>query len=516
MPPSIKALNSSAAMLSASQLRKRYTMALAVIAMLTIAAQGVMQFVLADQKYDSRVVNMAGRQRMLSQKITALSYYISTAQSGSEDTRYRRQLAEALNLWERTHAGLLRGDSELGLPGRNSEAVENLFGPLHAHHEAIAAAARAILSAPESVATLARNIDTIRQHEADFLAGMSAIVTLYDREANAKVVFARWLEIALMSTTLLVLVLSAAFICAPATRRIQRDMTELAAREEDLERLFSASPTAFLLVLGEKLTILHANQKAMNLLGLPPDPTPGVYLAPLLAGGDEANQRFLDKLGQGETLNECEVRLVDAVGEVFEALVSVNAISFSGQAVMVLGITSISELKRAQQTLEHYATFDELTGLLNRRTGMMMLDKSMARMHRQGGRLAVCFVDLDGLKATNDDFGHAEGDWLISTVARVLIESIRASDAAVRLGGDEFLLLLHDCDLDEGSRLLDRAEQCLQETAAAAGKPFPIAFSYGLVLYTPENGTTADELISAADSRMYQAKLDKKRLRGAS
>ena len=91
---------------------------------------------------------------------------------------------------------------------------------------------------------------------------------------------------------------------------------------------------------------IRDSQKAMNLLGLPPDPTPGVYLAPLLAGGDEANQRFLDKLGQGETLNECEVRLVDAVGEVFEALVSVNAISFSGQAVMVLGITSISELKR--------------------------------------------------------------------------------------------------------------------------------------------------------------------------
>lgn len=491
-------------------------MALAVIAVLTIAAQVVMQWVLADQKYDSHVVNIAGRQRMLSQKITALSYYISTAASGDEDSRYRGQLDEALKQWERAHAGLLRGDSELGLPGRNSKEVEDLFGPLQAHHEAIAAAARAILSASGNIATLARYIDNIKQHEADFLVGMSDIVTLYDRQANARVVLARWIEIALMSTTLLVLVLSAAFICAPATRRIQRDMKELADREEDLERLFSASPTALLLVLGEKLTILHANQKAMDLLGLPLDAMQDAKLLPLLAREQDANRSFLDKIRNGDTLNECEIFLHDAVGSTFEALVSVRSISFSGQAVLVLGITSISEQKRAQQALEHYATFDELTGLLNRRTGMMMLGKSMARLQREGGRLAVCFVDLDGLKRTNDDFGHAEGDWLISSVAKVLMRSIRASDGAVRLGGDEFLLILHDCDLDEGSRLLGRAERCLQETAVAADKPFPIGFSYGLAIYTPENDATPDELISAADSRMYRAKQEKKRLRSAS
>lgn len=74
---------------------------------------------------------------------------------------------------------------------------------------------------------------------------------------------------------------------------------------------------------------------------------------------------------------------------------SVRTISFSGQAVLVLGITGISELRRTQETLEHCAAFDELTGLLNRGTGMMMLGKSMSRLRREGGQLAVCFVDLD-------------------------------------------------------------------------------------------------------------------------
>lgn len=86
-----------------------------------------------------------------------------------------------------------------------------------------------------------------------------------------------------MSTTLLLLPLSTAFVCAPATRRIERDMKALADRGEDFERLFSASPTALLLVLGGKLTILHANREAMDLLGVPLDAGQETSLLPLLA-----------------------------------------------------------------------------------------------------------------------------------------------------------------------------------------------------------------------------------------
>ncbi|HCZ17689.1 MAG TPA: hypothetical protein DHV85_24575 [Candidatus Accumulibacter sp.] len=511
MPPSLLARNNRAAMLSAGQLRRRYIMALSLIAMLTLATQGVMQVLIADQKYDSRVVNIAGRQRMLGQKITKLTHYLSTAESADEHSRYRQELEDAFSLWQRSHAGLLAGNAEMWLPGRNSDEVTALFADVQPHHEAMVAAVQAILSPAGNATALAEGIARLKEHEADFLSGMSDIVSRYEREANAKVEFARWLEFGLMSITLLVLALTAVFICAPATRRIQRDVDELADREEDLERLFSASPTALLLVSGDQLRILYANQKAIELFGLPLEESSSDTLRTYLGTEHEANRNFITGISAGASVNEHEVVLVDSRGKVFESLVSVRAISFSGQSVLVLGITNISELKSAQLTLEHYATFDELTGLLNRRTGLMVLGKSISRLKREGGRLTVCFVDLDGLKTTNDNFGHAEGDWLISTVARVLTGGIRSSDAAVRLGGDEFLLILHDCSLDEATRLLGRAEMRLQEIAAAEHKAFPIGFSHGLASYTPERDPTPDELISEADGLMYQAKQERKR-----
>lgn len=236
---------------SVRQLARRYIVALSLIALLTIISQAIVQFLIADQEYDSRVVNIAGRQRMLSQKITKTSYYILTAQSAHAASRYRNELDEAVTLWERSQAGLLKGDRETGLPGNNSQAVITLFGSIEPHHAAIVAAARAILSSTESAEALDRNIRTIKEHEAPFLKGMNDIVFRYDEEAKAKVDLGKWLEIALLCITLSVLVLEAVYIFAPATRRIRRDVIELAQRDKELKKR-----TADLARLNEELNVL--------------------------------------------------------------------------------------------------------------------------------------------------------------------------------------------------------------------------------------------------------------------
>ena len=124
--------------------------------------------------------------------------------------------------------------------------------------------------------------------------------------------------------------------------------------------------------------------------------------------------------------------------------------------------------------------------------------------------MTVGFVDLDGLKPANDDFGHAEGDWLIRTLAQALTAVTRSSDAAVRLGGDEVLLILPDCSLDEAAQLLARGEHLLQEKRTAEHKSFTVGFSCGLASYAPEKHSTPDDLIAEADGLMYQAKPKKR------
>jgi signal transduction histidine kinase len=225
----------SAAVLSAQQLGRRYVVALALIALLTIVSQAVVQFLIADQAHDSRVVNIAGRQRMLSQRISKLGHYILNAPSVEAASAYRRELDESLSLWKRSHAGLLRGDSEMGLPGKNSNEVITLFGTIQAHHEAMLAAGRAILSPTADAVALSRNIQVITEHESAFLKGMNDIVFLYDSEAKAKVNFAKWLEVGLLVITLAVLMIEAIFIFSPAVRRIRTDTRLLAESEARLK-----------------------------------------------------------------------------------------------------------------------------------------------------------------------------------------------------------------------------------------------------------------------------------------
>ena len=114
------------------------------------------------------------------------------------------------------------------------------------------------------------------------------------------------------------------------------------------------------------------------------------------------------------------------------------------------------------------------------------------------------------MKYINDHYGHSEGDWFIRTVSKALTDTIRSNDAGVRLGGDEFLLILHNCPIENANNLIRRIETHLLEIKTAESKPFPINFSYGLTIYTSDRDITPDELISESDDLMYQLKHSKK------
>ena len=498
-------------MFTANQLRNRYIVALSLIALLTIFSQIVVQILIADQEYDSRIINIAGRQRMLSQRITKTSFYVARADTKELSETYRQQLDGMLALWERSHRGLQHGDSELGLPGRNSNEILALFERIEPDHRAMLAATQHLLAASVQGASIDQAIRQLREHEAAFLKGMDEIVFLYDKDAKHKVAVARWLELGLMALTLAVLGLEAMFIFAPVTRRIRHDMRALEKKTEDMSRLFSANPSAMLLVDNKDLTILDANQKASDLIGVDREVAAKGNLRDYLDPNHEANRRFLEKIAANESLNDYEVVVViGARNTVVNGLVSVREINFGGRDVYAIGIANISELRKAQQTLERHATFDDMTGLVNRRTGLLLLDKAMARFPRDQREFTICFADLDGLKTANDRFGHAEGDWLLRATADVFTASIRASDIAIRLGGDEFLLILHDCTTVAAGRFLSRIEDRLAAISAEENKPFRMGISYGLTTYDPVRHPTPDDLIAEADTLMYKAKQKKK------
>jgi len=165
-----------------------------------------------------------------------------------------------------------------------------------------------------------------------------------------------------------------------------------------------------------------------------------------------------------------------------------------------------AELNCERARLHFLATYDELTGLLNRSEFRSRAESALSRAHRLGERCALLLVDLDDFKLVNDTFGHGAGDDLLRGFAGRLRHILREEDLCCRFGGDEFLILLEGVDQAGGAaRTAERISESLVERLPAAGREAVVKASIGIAIY-PDNGADIDSLVKNADTAMYKAK----------
>jgi diguanylate cyclase (GGDEF)-like protein len=160
-----------------------------------------------------------------------------------------------------------------------------------------------------------------------------------------------------------------------------------------------------------------------------------------------------------------------------------------------------TEQRVRAETFYELAILDPLTGLYNRRFSEEHLRTEIARAERRGDPLMVLLLDLDNFKGINDRFGHSAGDLVLKEFARRLNKGIRGSDIAVRLGGDEFLVILPECPPEKVDVVLSR----LTDFEIEMGQDrIPVSSSRGWAQYEAAN--TAEELIRRADEALYAHK----------
>jgi diguanylate cyclase (GGDEF)-like protein/PAS domain S-box-containing protein len=219
-------------------------------------------------------------------------------------------------------------------------------------------------------------------------------------------------------------------------------------------------------------------------------------------------QKAVERALSGEAPYQLDHRIVRPDGEVRyvreEAEVTRNS---SGRPVRMLGtVRDITEDMAVQQQLWHLAHHDPLSALPNRNLFQALLDQALERAGRSGQKLAVMLCDLDGFKTVNDQYGHAAGDQVIIHTARRLKESIRRSDVAARLAGDEFVVLLEDISSAGEAELVARKLlRAIGAPIALASGDVSVGISIGIALY-PEHGETSEALMVSADKAMYAAK----------
>jgi diguanylate cyclase (GGDEF)-like protein/PAS domain S-box-containing protein len=167
-----------------------------------------------------------------------------------------------------------------------------------------------------------------------------------------------------------------------------------------------------------------------------------------------------------------------------------------------------AELERLAAQLEQLTLHDQLTGLYNLRGLELLGGGAVDRAAREGSELCVLFIDLDGLKAINDGFGHAAGDAALIAAADVLRGALRRSDVVARIGGDEFGAVLVGTSAPEAEILCDRIRQGMRKHAPGEQ---PLSVSIGVKAARPGEADTLGELIAAADDAMYEGRRRRRR-----
>lgn len=186
----------------------------------------------------------------------------------------------------------------------------------------------------------------------------------------------------------------------------------------------------------------------------------------------------------------------------------INERDDKGRAVRAVGTNrDITEQKSAEENVRHWAYFDRLTDLPNRRLLDDRLKQFVVQAYRKQMRVALLFIDLDKFKSINDDYGHAVGDWLLRTAAVRMHECMRQSDTLARIGGDEFVAVLPEISaLSDAMTVAEKIRLALATPFVTPdGKLLSISSSIGVALY-PDHASNVRDLLRCGDEAMYCAK----------
>lgn len=313
--------------------------------------------------------------------------------------------------------------------------------------------------------------------------------------------------------------------------KLQQESTILHQRMEDAVRIAALAFESHegMMIVGADRLIMRVNKAFTRITGYTEDEVVG-QTPHMLSSGYHDTDFYAAMWGsinatglwQGEIWNRRKS------GEVYPVWANITAVEREGGQVAcyVASYTDITLRKAAENEIKDMAFNDELTRLPNRRMLIDRLNQTMAACKRSGRYGALLFIDLDNFKPLNDQYGHEVGDLLLIEVANRLISCVREVDTVARFGGDEFVVMLKELDVDKGASIA-QAEVIAEKIRVILAEPYTLALrkdgqvittvthqctsSIGVQLFVGHEAC-ANEIIKQADLAMYQAKKDGRNL----
>lgn len=278
---------------------------------------------------------------------------------------------------------------------------------------------------------------------------------------------------------------------------------KLKESEENFKKLFYANPYPVFITRLEDGSVIKASKRAINLMGLSEEETEeyntiGWYIQ------EENRLSLLEELKNNSSVYN-RIVAYDFKGKRMWVTANYELIDYHGEKCILTGIMDITEIHMAEEELSRQASTDVLTGIMNRRMGMIKLEELMVKGQKNFVEFVLCFVDINDLKKINDSLGHGEGDRYLKTFCNQTKDKIGEKDLFFRMGGDEFIIIFLN-------KSLSQAEIKWSEIAEHLGK-YDISASHGMAYYSSGMELELEDVIERADKRMYAEKLNYKKER---
>jgi diguanylate cyclase (GGDEF)-like protein/PAS domain S-box-containing protein len=208
--------------------------------------------------------------------------------------------------------------------------------------------------------------------------------------------------------------------------------------------------------------------------------------------------------GQSMPLSETEMIRID--GSIINVEFAAMPFDMDGKVAVQVVIRDVTEKKKQEKYIRYLALHDSLTGLPNRELLADRMEIAVERRKRDELKNAVLYIDLDAFKPINDTLGHDAGDYALKEIAARLEHSVRGTDTAARIGGDEFIVLLEGVDSrQEIEEIASRIRKSINQPIIISEQEFVVGASIGISVY-PDDTTDIADLMSYADKAMYQVK----------
>ncbi len=291
-----------------------------------------------------------------------------------------------------------------------------------------------------------------------------------------------------------------------------RDITErlkvqqaLQEGEQRFKMIADTSPVALVISRVSDGRILYANKQAEVFFEKSAESLLNHTVLQLL-GENGLDQEVIDLIAAGKEVRNREIMLT--YYNDLTAWVSLNAksIELDGEKVVCCALLDVTEAKELSNQLTYQATYDDLTGLVNRREFEDRLQEVIEIARERKSQNALCYLDLDQFKIINDTCGHMAGDEMLRQLAHLLSRCVRRDDTLARLGGDEFAILLENCPLENAEQIANNIRQLIQDFRFSwHDNTFTIGVSIGLVPISTEAESISD-VMRRADTACYAAK----------